>query len=183
MGILVDLAIIGIIALCIFLGYKKGLIKASIRILAFVIAILIALILYRPLASAIINNTNIAESIQGSIVNNILPEGASPDDTVQVDSGILNIIGGAIDDVAGTTVNAIAEILTVQIIELGALLLIFIIVKIILRFVTVFGDIIGKIPVLKQFNEVRWNYIWFNTRYSSCIYHTCSNIFTRTNDK
>jgi len=76
MSILVDLIIIAIIALCTFVGYKRGLIKASIRILSFFIAIAIALLLYRPVAGVIINHTGLGESIQGRIVTNILPEGA-----------------------------------------------------------------------------------------------------------
>ena len=44
MWIVFDLLVIGIIALCTFIGYKQGLVKAIIKILSFVIAIVIALI-------------------------------------------------------------------------------------------------------------------------------------------
>ena len=151
MGILVDLIIIGLIALCMFIGYKRGLIKASIRILSFFIAIVVALVLYRPVAGLIINNTNIAGNIQNRIVENILPEGANPDSEVQeVDISITRIIG----NIASPTANTVASALTVRIIEIGTLLIIFIVVRFVLRFVTILTDIITKLPILKQFDEL-----------------------------
>ena len=56
MWIVFDLLVIGIIALCTFIGYKQGLVKAIIKILSFVIAIVIALILYKPVSNIIIKN-------------------------------------------------------------------------------------------------------------------------------
>ncbi|MCL2384084.1 MAG: CvpA family protein [Oscillospiraceae bacterium] len=154
MGIFVDITILGIIALCTFIGYKRGLIKASIRILSFFIAIIVALLLYRPVAGIIIEHTNLGNSIQSGIAESILPEGVDPDDEVEVDESLLGVIGDGLDNVAQTTVNNISEVLAIQIIELGVLLVIFVTVKIGLRFVTALTDFITKIPILKQFNEV-----------------------------
>ena len=57
MGIFVDVAIIIILALFTFLGYKKGLAKVLIKLLSFVISIIIALVLYKPVANVIIDRT------------------------------------------------------------------------------------------------------------------------------
>ena len=178
MSIVVDLIILGIIALCTFIGYKMGLIKASIRILAFFIAIIIALVLYRPVAGFIINNTGIGDSIQSSITNQILPEGESGEN-VYVEVNDTGVIAG----VTGGTVSAVAESLTVQIVEIGTLIVIFLVVKLILRFVTVFTDIVTKIPILKQFDKARRICLWCNTRSSSCVYNSSSNIFASSNNK
>ena len=170
MSILVDLSIIVIIALCTFIGYKRGLIKASIRILSFFIAIIIALLLYRPVAGMIIDHTIIGDRIQSRIVSSVLPEDASPDDEVRIEDNVRGLVGGA----AETTVNNLASNLTVQIVEIGVLLIIFMIVKLVLRFVTVLTDFVTAIPILKQFNEVRRNHIWSDTRSTSCIHDICS---------
>ena len=50
MGIFVDIILVVLIALSIFLGYKKGLAQLAIKLCAFIIALLITLILCRPIA-------------------------------------------------------------------------------------------------------------------------------------
>ena len=48
MGIIVDLIIIAVVLLFIFLGYKKGLTGSLIKLLSFIIAIVVAFVLYKP---------------------------------------------------------------------------------------------------------------------------------------
>lgn len=66
-----DLILIGIIALCIFLGYTKGLIKVAVRIIGFFAALIIALILYTPVSNYIINNTDIVTNLEETIEKKI----------------------------------------------------------------------------------------------------------------
>ena len=54
MGIIVDLIIIAVVLLFIFLGYKKGLTGSLIKLLSFIIAIVVAFVLYKPVANAVI---------------------------------------------------------------------------------------------------------------------------------
>ena len=65
---LADIIIIAIMALSIFLGYKKGLVKLGIGLCAGIIAIIAALILYRPITNLVINTTNIDENIEQHII-------------------------------------------------------------------------------------------------------------------
>jgi uncharacterized membrane protein required for colicin V production len=150
MSIVIDLLIIGVIALFTFIGYKQGLIKSAIKILSFVIALIIALILYKPVSSLIINNTGLDDGIKNKIVESILPEGVSADEEVEIQNTLPNMI---VESGRGT-VNKAAESIAVQIIETGVLLVIFILVRFGLRFVTVLTDLITKLPVLKQFDEL-----------------------------
>ena len=62
-----DLVVIVIFLLCIFLGYKKGLIKVAVRILSFVIALIIALVLYTPVSNYITENTEIVPNLKEKI--------------------------------------------------------------------------------------------------------------------
>ena len=66
-----DLIIIAVFILCIFLGYKKGLIKVGVRIISFFAALVIALVLYTPISNYIIENTEIVTSIKNTIQNSI----------------------------------------------------------------------------------------------------------------
>jgi len=44
---ILDLVIIGIILLCVFFGYKRGLIEVAFKLISFIIAIILSLLLYR----------------------------------------------------------------------------------------------------------------------------------------
>lgn len=68
MGIVVDLIIIAIIALSAFLGYRKGFVTLAIKFFAFIIAIAITFIIYKPVANVVINVTGIDESIENAIL-------------------------------------------------------------------------------------------------------------------
>ena len=67
MGIIIDLIIILFILLSVYLGYKKGLVALGIHLIAFVLALVIGLILYRPIGDLVINTTSIDENMQNSI--------------------------------------------------------------------------------------------------------------------
>ena len=69
-----DIVVIAIMLLCVFLGYQKGLIGVAVKILGFIAALIIALILYTPVSNYIINNTNIVTNIQEAIEGKINSE-------------------------------------------------------------------------------------------------------------
>ena len=49
--------------------------------------------------------------------------------------------------------------LTYNIIRAGVMLILYILIKIVLRFVTALADIIAKLPILKQCNELGEQYM------------------------
>ena len=55
MGLLIDLGILLIILLTTFLGYKRGFIKVAFKLLSFILALVIALLLYKPISDFILN--------------------------------------------------------------------------------------------------------------------------------
>lgn len=145
MGILIDIIVIGFILLCTFWGYKKGLVELGIRALSFLIAIIITFILYRPIAELVIHYTTIDESIQNTIVEKLSNE--NPD---QENKSIQeNIIEQTKDD----AILIMAKTLSYNIIYGGVMILLFIITKIILLFVSALANIIEKLPIINQFNK------------------------------
>ena len=150
MWIAFDLGVIGIIALSTLIGYKQGLVKSAIKILSFFIAIVVALALYKPVSSIIIKATPIDDNIKNVIVEKITPEGVSENQEVEIQDNIgLKIIGEATN-----TIEGIADTFAVKLIEAITILLIYIIVKIVLKFVTALTDLITKLPLLKEVNKV-----------------------------
>ena len=145
-----DIAVIAIIALCTFIGYKQGLVKSAIKILSFFIAIVVALALYKPVSSIIIKSTPLDENIKNVMVEKIKPEGVEENQKVDLEENLaLKIVGEATN-----TIEGIAEAFSVKLIETVTLLLIYVIVKIALKFVTALTDLITKLPFLKQINEL-----------------------------
>ena len=150
MFILVDLIVVGIIALFTFLGYKQGLVKAAIKILSFFIAIIVALVLYKPISNVIVNNTQIDENITNTIMEKITPEGiASTDEVEMTDNLAIKLVGEAT-----STIEEISNAFAIKLIEVCVLLLLYIVIKIALRFILALTDIITKLPLIKQINKL-----------------------------
>lgn len=150
MSIVFDIVVIAIVALCTFIGYKQGLVKSGIKILSFFIAIIVAFALYKPVSKLIINNTSIYNNIKNVMIEKIKPEDMDKEQEVDVgDNVALKIMGEATN-----TIEEIAETFTIKLIETVTLLLIFLIAKIALRFVTALTDLITKLPLLKQVNKL-----------------------------
>ena len=150
MSFVIDLIIIAIILLFTFLGYKRGLIKLAISLCTFAIAIIVAFVFYKPIANVVIENTNIDESIESAITDRILPEGVTSNEEVEFSNDLPNVILQN----SANTVESIANSFSTTLIETASLLIIFIVVKIILRFITALADLIAKLPILKQFNKL-----------------------------
>lgn len=151
MVLLIDLLIVGIIILFTFIGYKRGLVKIAFSLCTFIIALVISLILYKPVSTLVINSTEIDEKIENTIVDKILPEGLSETDEFELeDSDIYHTL---LKD-GKHSIQSIAETFSTKIIETVVLLLIFIIAKIVLRFVTILADLVAKLPLLNTFNHL-----------------------------
>lgn len=148
-GIIIDIVIIGIIALFAYIGYKQGLVKVAIKVASFLIAIIVALTLYKPVSNIIINNTQIDDNIQNTIIEKITPEGLTKEDKVTDELNIKT----KIIDTTNNSIENIANAFTVKLIEIVVLLLLFILTKLVLKLITALADLIAKIPILKQFNE------------------------------
>ena len=150
MSIIIDLIIVLIMLLFIFLGYKRGLVKVAFKLCTFFIAIIVAFVFYKPVAKLVIANTNIDETIETKITDKILPEGKTETDEVDLSESLPTIILKNSEN----TVQSIAKSCSNTLIETACLVLIFIITKIVLKFVTALADLIAKLPILKQFNKL-----------------------------
>ena len=144
MGIIIDLIIIGIIALSAFLGYKKGLVKLGARLFAGIIAIILTLIVYKPTAEMIIEHTTLDEKIENIILENT--PNFSGENTqlsnMMLDSLENEIIPKETKNISKNIVYAITGIV------------LFIVVKLVLSIVISLMDFVANLPILKQFNEV-----------------------------
>lgn len=110
---IVDLILIGIIALCIFLGYQRGLIKVAVRIIGFFAALIIALIFYTPVSNYIINNTDIVVNLEQTIEKKIYDKEDEKKETTSIMESIENYTNGVKEEGA----KYIAENIAISIVR------------------------------------------------------------------
>ena len=168
MGIFVDIVIVVIIGLCMLIGYKKGFAKCLLKLVTSIIALFIAVVLYRPFVDFVVQNTIIDENIQLSIekvMNNSIEERTDKNDSsdvVKSDSGIPKPIAEYINNNFRNSakqkqeeaVISVARSATILIVDIACFIAIYVIVKILLKILTILIDVVSKLPVIKQFNEI-----------------------------
>lgn len=157
MGILIDFLVIAIMLLCIFIGYKRGLIKVAVKIVAIVVSIIFALIFYRGIASLIINATTIDDRICDSIYEKIKDvDFTNVNDEEKENNAILKISGKYIDEAINNSkddvARYVAQQLTLTIVQIISFIIFLIIVRLICLGLNVVADVIGNFPIIKQFN-------------------------------
>lgn len=160
MSIIIDLIIVGILAISIFFGYKKGLTKCVIKILSFVIALVVAFILFKPVSSFVIKNTQIDDTIKEAVMNivkeDVQENGKVKEDTNLPDS-MVNYINESIEkavvEAKTNVVEVAAENISIMTVNVGVAILLFILVRIALIFVSALSSIITDLPIIKQFDK------------------------------
>ena len=108
MGIFLDIVVVAILALNIILGYKKGLINVVFNIVAFLLAIVITLVLYKPVSNIIIQNTNIHENIKEMILKR--SQGTEPKEENIESNDINKYIENSINNMTNEAKTAAREV-------------------------------------------------------------------------
>ena len=144
MGIIIDIILIAIVLLSAFLGYKKGLVKLGAKLFAGIIAIILTIIVYKPVSGMIINNTSIDEKIKDTIIQNAT-------DVIDKNEQMPNSITNQLEN---NILPEQAENLSKNVVYAVTAVVLFIFVKIILSIVISLMDFVASLPLLKQFNEV-----------------------------
>lgn len=159
MSIFFDLAVIVVFALCIFLGYRKGLANVILKIFSFILALIISLVLFKPISNFVIDNTNFHSEIKNNIIEFVNKENTkevstNSDNDISI---IEKYINSYIEDAAKTATENVLEIaadsIARNIINIAVLIILFIILRIIFIFIKFLSDAVTELPIIKQFNK------------------------------
>lgn len=160
MSIIIDLIIVGILALCIFLGYKKGLTKCVIKILSFIIAVVVTAILFKPISNFVIQNTKVDETIREAVINIVkddVEETGKVKEETNLPKAMVDYINKSVENAVNEAKNSIIEVVADNIaviaINVGVAILLFIIIRIALIFISALSKIITDLPIIKQFDK------------------------------
>jgi len=160
MSIIIDLIVLGLILLCVFFGYKKGLTKCVIKILSFVIALVVAFVLFKPVSNFVINNTTFDDNIRNSITQ-IVQEDVSETGEIKEDSNLpqamVNYINeeitNTVEQTKETVVNTVADQISKIAVNACVAIGLFIIARIALIFVSAISSLVTDLPIIKQVDK------------------------------
>lgn len=147
MNYLIDLIVIALIALFAYLGYRKGLIKVAFGFVSFILAIAISVVLYKPISNFIINYTPLDDYIEQSIAERL----DAPETT---DEETENIVSNYYNNIKNASTNIIADGISKTIINVSCMIIVFVVSKLILLLFRFIGDLIAKLPLIKQVNQI-----------------------------
>lgn len=161
-----DIIVIVIVLVAIFSGYKKGFIKTFFGVLSFFIAIAITFTFYKPVMGFIKEKTSFEKWLYGYLYEMNLDEKrleeASGEQLALSASGenyinnlpnvVMDMIG--LDEVKENAKVAVIEKIIEFVVKLLAIVIVYIISKLVLFILVLILDSIAKLPVLKQFNEL-----------------------------
>ena len=74
MGVIVDLILIAILLAFMIIGYVRGLAGSLIKLASFAIAVVLAVMLYKPISNVIMEKTQIDEKIETTLIKNFSKE-------------------------------------------------------------------------------------------------------------
>lgn len=155
-GIILDIIVVAIIALNIYLCYKKGLVNLAVGLIAVFAAIILALVFYKPVSNLIIENTELDEKIENAIIEKFSAE-VSEGAEVKY-AGLLEYLEKYVDDAVTKTQNEIvyetAGTIATKVINVGVMIGIFLVVRVALFALTFVADAITSLPILKQLDDV-----------------------------
>lgn len=156
MALVVDIVILAVIVLCIIIGYIRGLTGSLIKIVSFVLALIIAFVLFIPISNLIIDNTQIDENIEESIRNAIIKEDQNKSENIP--ETITDYIGQKVeeasDDAKEAVVDSTSRDVALTIVKAATWIILFIVARILLIFLRFITSLITKLPVIKQFDKL-----------------------------
>lgn len=148
MGIIIDIVLVLFLLGSVYLGYKKGLVSVAVSLVAFIAAIIITVMLYRPIADMIIKNTDWDEKLQATIQSNV--DSATTSNKKEGENSITDeIVEGAKKEILPETSKTVA----VNIIYGGTMIGLFIVSRLALLLINLVSGAITSLPIIKQFNE------------------------------
>ena len=146
MGIIIDVIILLLILISTYLGYRKGLVSLAVSFIAFIAAIIITVILYRPIGNLIINNTKFDENLQTTIQEKV-------EDIVTKDEEGNKTTNGLVESAKQGVLPSAARTIAVNVIYGITMIALFVVARLALLLINLLADTIAKLPILNQFNK------------------------------
>ena len=173
MSLILDLVIILIIALCVFIGIKRGAIKEIVSLIGIVVALILAITISK-IGATFIYNRFVGEAIYNTVYKAVEDKvGADISTTIDALPEEIFQIGDAIgvdiseklesglkedtnlaSSVAEIVSESIAKPLVITIIQLVLFIILFVVFKVLIGWLGKILNIVAKLPVLGSANKL-----------------------------
>ena len=157
MNLIIDLIILAIFIICILTGYKRGLTGSILKIVSFIVAVLVAFILFKPVSNIIIEHTNWDESLeqairQMAVENDGQTNAENQSENKGMPDVIMNYINEAVEqageDAKEAIIDSTARNVAVTIINGAVIISLFIISRIILFLIRGLLNLLTELPII-----------------------------------
>lgn len=145
----------------VIIGYKKGLTGSLLKLISFAVAVVLAFLLYKPVASAVIKNTNIDETMKASIISTFNKEenkGEAKEEKKGIESSIIKDISEEIENATAEAKNTIIEKsandITITIINIGSAIVVYLVARLVLVIISFFIKGVTQLPLIKQVDKI-----------------------------
>ena len=152
-----DIVVVVMILIATFMGYKRGFIRTGFGVLSFFIAIAITFMFYKPVMGLIKERTGVEEWLYEYLYSLEFKE-----ESAEIESGdeyidnlpqtIIDVIG--LEEAKQNAKNVIVQKIVDFVVKLLAIIIVYIVAKVVLAIAVFVLDSIFSLPVLKQFNEI-----------------------------
>lgn len=161
-GLIIDVIILAIILVPTIHGFHKGLSTILYGFLATIVAVIVTLILYKPVAAVIIDKTGLDEYFASGIYN--ILSNQNFDDTGLIDYSktnmseqLVDVINKFLSEAIQKSADKVFEYASVRLsyvmVNLLTLIVMIIIFRIGLAFFKIAIDIIANLPIIKQIDK------------------------------
>lgn len=155
MGIIFDIVLVSIVLLSIYFGYKRGIVEVGYKLVTLILSLFVSIVLYTPITYYVVNNTYLDEQIEAIIIKNAIVNTEKEDNNSNnINEFLQKYTKDIVQGTQNSVVEASAKPIAINIIRIGVIIVLFILTRMILVILKMCTNIVSKIPILKQCNEL-----------------------------
>lgn len=163
MGIIIDIILVLLLFLSIYLGYRKGLAKVMLTIFSFFIALMLMLILYKPVSNFVIENTKLDEDLRYEISQRLKSSNNGTEENVELKDNnqyptvvtdfVKKYVDEAIKEGKDNVIDYVSEKLSTVVVNVIVAIGLYITINIALILIGFLLKFAVKLPGLKQIDK------------------------------
>ncbi len=143
-----DIILLVVMALGIYIGYRKGFIRTLFSMIGMLLAIILALVSYKTVVNMIIDKTTIDEKIYSYIETKV----DSSETFINMPEALQEYVDA--DVIINQAQSSVASKLTNFVINIGTLIILIAIFYIIITIIRIVLDNVAKLPIFNIFNKL-----------------------------
>lgn len=143
-----DIILIVIMALGIYLGYRKGFIRTLFSMIGLLLAVILALISYKTVVNVVVEKTGIYDKVYNYIETKV----DNSQTSINMPDALQEYLDA--DVIVNQAQSSIANKITNFVINIGTLIILIIVFYVIIIIIRIVLDNVAKLPIFNIFNKL-----------------------------